>query len=567
LHVVWNQVSDVSGLAKLTSLIGLYLFSNPLSDLTPLSELRRLRSLHLSSTMVSDLSPLSGLRDLRDLSLSKTRVTDLSPLRGLAELTSLDLNGTPVDDISALAKLPLRVLKLSGTRVTNLSAISNLRSLLSLDLSDTQISKLDELSKLEYLRLDVEHTNVSDVTALKNLRRLKSLNLKRTNVHDLKPIAELPTLDQLNLDHAQVRDLSPVASLESLLQNVIPYDFGGLSFSGCPLADRYLLGLAGAPTRERTTKTIAYLRRQQALPPLPELLSDDKQSTALQPLDNVSSPFEFHLSPGGTIALAPSQANWPIFPLRTSERDYEQRLDVCRTLSKDLIADLESNRFQARPDYLEGLEKYVERLPTKRGDGNILLADAEARTLRNLFAAEADILSVAFASKLKTFLEQHMGLRVFYPEIASFYRDVQNGRIEAPLSLDAIEGFVQGIKENSPTIFDPSVEEAIEGSAESAPSSLPVQGSEKPATEPGVPVPPKDPLGDIDPQRASDFSFAGVVNSVWRTFLQGERIYKAAEAWNKAGSALRPHVNEILGWLYRFVGPGDVPPTPPTLGV
>jgi hypothetical protein len=147
-------------------------------------------------------------------------------------------------------------------------------------------------------------------------------------------------------------------------------------------------------------------------------------------------------------------------------KDHTNRMEVCRALCGDLISELRAGRYQAREEYVAGLERYLTRLPDRPGDGNILLADAEARTLRNLFGAESNILSVAFSSKLKTYLEQHIGLRVFYPEIAKFYRDVQTGKLEQPLPLDAVEGFVRGVQESTPDVFDPSVAETIEGSAD-----------------------------------------------------------------------------------------------------
>jgi hypothetical protein len=94
-------------------------------------------------------------------------------------------------------------------------------------------------------------------------------------------------------------------------------------------------------------------------------------------------------------------------------KDHTNRMEVCRALCGDLISELRAGRYQAREEYVAALERYLTRLPDRPGDGNILLADAEARTLRNLFGAESNILSVAFSSKLKTYLEQHIGLRVF----------------------------------------------------------------------------------------------------------------------------------------------------------
>jgi hypothetical protein len=273
-----------------------------------------------------------------------------------------------------------------------------------------------------------------------------------------------------------------------------------------------------------------------------------------KPLADIPSAFGFGWTDHGTIMIVSSPANWPIFPLPTSESDHRKRLEACRILAKDIIAALKAQTYQARGEYAKGLSKYTSRLPENPGDGNILLADAEARTLRNLFAAEAEILPPGLASQLKTFLEQHIGLRPYYPEVEKFYRDVQSGHIEAPLPQDAVEGFVRGVKNNTPSLFDASVSNAVDASATPAPTiSLP-QPDERPPSKPDQPIPPADPLKEIDPKRARDFMFGGVVNALWKVYLEGEKIPKAADGWRKAGDALQPYVEPILAWLRAFTG-------------
>jgi hypothetical protein len=140
-------------------------------------------------------------------------------------------------------------------------------------------------------------------------------------------------------------------------------------------------------------------------------------SDEVLPLENVPSAFGFDWSEAGRLVLFASSADLPLFPSPGSERDHSKRLDTCRALAEDLVEALEAYRYNARPEYLSSLRKYLKRTPQKIGEGNILLADAEARTIRSLFSADVDCISTGLASNLKTFLEQHMGLRLFYPEI------------------------------------------------------------------------------------------------------------------------------------------------------
>jgi hypothetical protein len=497
----------------------------------------------LRGSAVEDLSPLTDLLNLEYLSLGNSSIRDVVPLRNLLKLKDLNLSQTSVADVRPLGNL------------TNLSTLS------------------------------LGSTRVENISALENMRRLVALDLSSTAVHDVESIEKLNNLLLLNLDLSQVADLLPLANLVSLVKGARSRHYfqmsrsftqSGLSFSKCPLLDPDLLRLSRVHDEfKRTVDTITHLRRRRGLPPLTdsELLEEEldpkggNKFDRLRPIENVPSPFAFRLSVNGSIALAESFSNFPSFPNSTSKAHHAGRLDACRVLAGDLISELDSKKFQARFEYGEMLRRYESRLPAGPSNGNILLADAEARTLRNLFAAEAEILSPPLASKLKTFLEQHMGLRVFYPEIMHFYRDVQSGRIDIPLPLDAVDAFVREVKANSPNVFDESVTSAIQGSSEPAAifSESPVRDLQQEHVQP---LPPRDPLGEIDAKKSRDFTFAGAANGLWKTFLEGQKIHRAVEGWKATGEALYPHVNQLIDWLRQFLSSGDgTPPLPPTLGV
>jgi hypothetical protein len=573
----WTGITDLTALADVPQLESLDLSGTPVWDLTPLKAAKSLKVLTLDYSSVVDLSPLRDLTNLTNLSLWGSQVADLSALAELINLSSLDVAHTRVSDLSPLRGCKrLQSLDIRSTRVSSLSFAYDVRGLTGLSCVSTNIETLAPLAGLHLRTLDIESTKIADLSPLEGMSTLERLDVAHTPVAEIGALKSFYKLEWLRLDGSKVSDLSPLLNLKTLALPPRPYACG-LSFGNCPIADpeiRKIRDLKGAAYAEKSEAVINYLRRLNGLEPFKEY--DPQAATAsvdggsnLLPLDNVPSPFSFDLSPTGTVVLSTSAANWPTFSNSTSVVEHTNRLDACRTLGSDLVSDFESGRYQAREEYKDGLERYLERLPEKPGGGNILLADAEARTLRNLFAAEADILSIAFASKLKTFLEQHIGLRVFYPDIAKFYRDVQTGKLEQELPLDAIEGFVRGIQDSTPEIFDRSVAATIEGSADDAQQSfdVPELGSQNVASS-SVPMPPRDPLGELDPKVSSDFTFAGAANGIWRTFLQGEKIYKAFEGWRLAGENLQPHVARILHWLAQAVSSGGGPPTlPPTIGV
>lgn len=266
-------------------------------------------------------------------------------------------------------------------------------------------------------------------------------------------------------------------------------------------------------------------------------------------IKGVPSAFGYFWSEQKTIGIEPSSANTPTFPFSSSEQDYLKRLEVCRTLTAELIEDLEQRSHNIRGEYRLELHKYLARLPSKRDEGNILLADATARTLRDLFAAEAGILPLPFAARLKTILEQHIGLRPFYPEIESFYHDVKSGRLEAPLPLDAINGVITAVQSHTPEIFDPSVSRAFDDTNEGPPV---VAHSEASVTT-SEPIPPPDPLGELNPGMSHDFLVAGVINKLWQVFMAGEKIHRAGVAWRTTYDSLLPPVSQVLDWLHHFL--------------
>ena len=163
-------------------------------------------------------------------------------------------------------------------------------------------------------------------------------------------------------------------------------------------------------------------------------------------------------------------------------------------------------------------------------------------------------MSPGLASQLKTFLEQHIGLRPYYPEISKFYQDVQSGRIETPLPQDAVEGFVRGVRDNTPNLFDPDVIGAVEGGAQATTTLAPPLSPAAQSIDNNQPLPPADPLKELNQKKASDFTFGGIVNSLWRVYMQGEQVSNAAEGWEKAGATLQPYAQPILHWLRLFVG-------------
>ncbi len=301
---------------------------------------------------------------------------------------------------------------------------------------------------------------------------------------------------------------------------------------------------------EEQAKEEARPDRRQVTTPLPLRTQLPPMRKRPRAVRGVPSVFGYVWSERNTVVMRPSSANIPIFPFPSSEGDHAKRLEACRTLALDLAQELDDRRFNVREEYKLELKRYADRLPSEPEERNILLADAAARTVRDMFAAEADFLPVPFAARLKTILEYHIGVRAYYPEVEAFYRDVRSGRLQQPLPLDAFTGVVNAVKAHTPEIFDPSVVSAIGDGTQPRPI---ISQNEPTVPDQNQPVPPSDPLGELDPTKAHDYQAAGIVNKLWQVFEAGGTVHKAVDGWYAAYNSLAPPVAQILDWLQQFV--------------
>lgn len=281
-----------------------------------------------------------------------------------------------------------------------------------------------------------------------------------------------------------------------------------------------------------------------------------KQAEFPQALASVPSAYTFGWNASGRIAIVAGAQNATAFPFPPNAGDHAATLDAARSLIARLLADLKAGRANcARPDYREALERYVGDLPTMPGSGNLILADAEARSLRDLFAAEADILSAPFAARLRTILQQHIALRAFYPEVERFYDAVRSGHLERPLPDDAVAAVGRTIKENTPRYFEPEVSEGLKR-VEREPPEVALSPDDI-AGHGSAPIqPPPDPLGELEPRKSRSFSTASAINALWKTFLKGKDIPEALEGWRDVAGKLGENVGPVIDWLKDFLSKG-----------
>jgi len=337
---------------------------------------------------------------------------------------------------------------------------------------------------------------------------------------------------------------------------------------------KYLLEDGRWPTQETLDAYFSGLTNQLSLFDLqPELPVAERTASAAQSaemptlsvgnrtlpfaaIENVPSAVDYLWS-NGRIVVGPNQASIPAFPFATSKRDHQQRLEACAVLADDLLRELDRQRWQVREEYRHQVRRYVERLPKGTDSDSILLSDAAARTLRELFGAEQSFLPAPFAAALKVLLQHHIALRPFYPALGDFYRAVQTGRIEEPLPLDAVESVKAIVLEQTPDVFDVSVSIAI-GETSAPEATIVAIEIEGPNDEETI-SPPPDPIGELDQAKAHDFQIAGVLNGLWKVLSTADKVRSTTEAWIQTYQSMSGPMKQILEWLQHALNRSGAP--------
>lgn len=277
-----------------------------------------------------------------------------------------------------------------------------------------------------------------------------------------------------------------------------------------------------------------------------------EENLVIPPLENVPSALSFGWTTQGTISVVDGDQNVPQLPFSNSRRNHSARLEASHAQAIHLIEDLQNQRYQVRAAYLDAFKRYNAFLSEEHSGGNILLADAEFRIIRDLFQAERAYIPPDFAARLKIFMQQHQALRPFYRILEEFYAELRTGVLEEPLPHEATEGAIDNIQKYTPDIFNPNVPAALNDVSSNSPEIIPLPQDELPPENEDQPELPPDPVGNVDRLKAHYFVTAGVFNALWRILISGVVIGKAADGWKKAIEAIQPYMMSILDWLSRW---------------
>jgi hypothetical protein len=196
LECAFKNISDLSGMEKLTGLTSINLFGNLITNVTPLGSIKAVVLLDLGSNAILDVTPLTTLPALTLLAVDGNQITDaqVAQLATITKLTWLHLRGNLVTNIAPLANLTnLTDLWLGANTVTNLAPLAGLTGLVQLELYGN---------------------NISDVAPLAGLTALTYLALRNNQIVDVSPLATLTGLTYLDMPFNNIT--TGVSSLSTL---------------------------------------------------------------------------------------------------------------------------------------------------------------------------------------------------------------------------------------------------------------------------------------------------------------------------------------------------------------
>ena len=214
-----NQLTEVpKGLEKLTQLNRLNLLGNRLTDVTGLEKLTQLTWLHLSSNQLTDVKGLEKLTQLEYLYLTDNQLTNVKGLEKLTQLTYLNLSKNP-----DLTKAQIVELKKALPRCE----IYPLTKEESAEIIEAAIRKAakkptGELTKADFEKvtmLYLEYKKLTSVKGLEKLTKVERLNLRDNKLTDVNGLEKLTQLEYLNLRDNPDLTKAQIAELQKALPN------------------------------------------------------------------------------------------------------------------------------------------------------------------------------------------------------------------------------------------------------------------------------------------------------------------------------------------------------------
>jgi len=102
LHIVRQDIQNISPIRKLNDLLEICLSENQIQDISPLQDLNNLMDLTLDNNYIQDITPVKNLCNLISLNLNRNEIHDITPIQKLNKISHLYIAYNQIQDISPI---------------------------------------------------------------------------------------------------------------------------------------------------------------------------------------------------------------------------------------------------------------------------------------------------------------------------------------------------------------------------------------------------------------------------------------------------------------------------------
>lgn len=215
LDVSQNQITDISAIANLPSIIKLDVHHNQLTSL-PVFQMPALERLDLSYNFISDIDPLwsSELDKLDALFLGSNFISDFYGLDKFTALDTLDVSYNLISDLGFLEEMAndrpdfrMWHLDLSGNAISDFSALLNLNRIYGLNLQDMDLSSdqaedglyqlVDVMEEEDYVHVYGSYFDEESFPAIRSHLTQAGIQVKHSEAYEDVEMAIIqdPTID------------------------------------------------------------------------------------------------------------------------------------------------------------------------------------------------------------------------------------------------------------------------------------------------------------------------------------------------------------------------------------
>lgn len=360
---------DLKGITETFSNISsLMIPDNNISDLSSLANLKNLYGVYFSKNNVEDISVLCTMDKVNGLDLSYNRVTDVSCLEGkLGDYAYLDISGNK--GITGFDKLTtLYGLTANDIGLESLESLSNLNKLTSLSVRDNNIKNLTGLNTDEDALYDLDLSGNKELTDLTFGKPVYHLSIKDANLTDISILNNIEAsgvlasgnnfgdLSSFNNDKIVQLDLSGSKNLSNLSALATVKN---LNLSDCGIASLVEIGnIDGIGALTLNDNEISSLDGAENLSKLTTLNISNNKLTSLDGLEKLENLQSLNVA-NNQISSLDGVASLAKLTTFSADNNSISDADALTDLENLYFVSLSNNKLTSVPNFAAQADVYL----------------------------------------------------------------------------------------------------------------------------------------------------------------------------------------------------------------